>query len=152
MAIQISRSWGCVVVLVFLFGPAIAMSYILHSKSWLLVPVGIVVLALIIAAIPQKRKIITSTQLADKLERHLLGTERSWDWDDTSSGTFIVEDAKLDQLFRNLWKFDSLKLQEDKDELRAIIAALRRGETPNVRRATYPKPRDRAIIQLHLHD
>jgi hypothetical protein len=71
---------------------------------------------------------VTPQQFADELEEHLLGTERPWDWDDTTS--IAIADRRLEQLRQILPKFDSLATQADKDELSAIIAALRRGEFP----------------------
>lgn len=129
MAIHLSGSKGCAVVLLVLFAPAIAMAYVLHSRIWLVVLFGIIAIALFVAALPLKRK-VTPDQFADELEKHLLGTEGQWDWDDTTS--VAVADQRLEQLRRVLPKFDSLILQKDKDELNAIIAALRRGEVPEV--------------------
>ena len=130
VSIHLEGGKGCAVVLLFLFAPAIVSAFFLHSPIWLfVVPAGIVVLALIIAALPLNRK-VTPEQFADELEGHLLGTAGGWDWDDTTS--IAVADEQLEQLRRALPRFDSLKLQEDKDELKAIITALRRGEVPEV--------------------
>jgi hypothetical protein len=110
------------------------VAYLLNSRRWLLlVPLGIIALAVIVAALPLKRK-VTPEQFADELERHLLGTGGDWDWDDTTS--VVISDPRLEQLRRALPKFDSLKLEKDRDELKAIIAALRRGEVPEVNRST----------------
>ncbi len=125
MAIHLSGRSGCAVVLVVLFIPAILMAYFLHSAIWLIIiPVGIIILALFVAALPSKRK-VTPGQFADELERHLLGTEGNWDWDDTTS--VAIDDERLERIRWELPKFDSLAEEKDKDELRAIIATLRRG-------------------------
>jgi hypothetical protein len=125
---------GCVIGLLILFVQAIMVAYLLNSRRWLLlVPLGIIALAVIVAALPLKRK-VTPEQFADELERHLLGTGGDWDWDDTTS--VVISDPRLEQLRRALPKFDSLKLEKDRDELKAIIAALRRGEVPEVNRST----------------
>ncbi|MGA8011491.1 MAG: hypothetical protein WB949_03605, partial [Candidatus Acidiferrales bacterium] len=84
MHINLSKPSGWAVTLAVLFVPAIVTAYFLHSLRWLLiVPIGIVALALFIAALPIKQK-VTPEQFADALERHLLGTEGEWDWDDTT--------------------------------------------------------------------
>jgi hypothetical protein len=121
---------GCVTVLLVLFLPAALTAYVLHSVAWLVViPFAIVVLAFSIAALPSKRK-VTPEQFADELERHLLGTEGKWDWDDTTS--VAIADERLERIRCELSKFDSLTQEKDKDELKAMIAALRRGELPEV--------------------
>jgi hypothetical protein len=83
---------------------------------------------LVIAALPIKRN-ITPEQFADQLERHLLGTDGPWGWDDAISVT--LADERLETLRGQLVKFDRLTSKEQKEELREIVAALRRGEVPN---------------------
>jgi hypothetical protein len=130
MAFHLSGSSGCAVVLLVLLSPAILVAYFLQSAVWLIIiPVGIIVLALFVAALPIKRK-VTPEQFADELERHLLGTEGEWDWDDTTS--VALADERLERIRRELSQFDSLTHEKDKDELKAIIVALRRGELPEV--------------------
>jgi hypothetical protein len=90
--------------------------------------------------LPTKRK-VTPEQFAEELERHLLGTGGPWDWDDTTS--VAIADERLERIRWELTKFDSLAQEEDKDELKAIIAALRRGELPEVVPATHLTYRDR---------
>jgi len=52
-----------------------------------------------------------------------------WDWDDTTS--VAIADPRLEGLRPRLGpNLDSLAHESHKDELRAIIAALRRGEQP----------------------
>jgi AcrR family transcriptional regulator len=118
-----------VIVLLVLFLPAALTAYALHNLVWLaVVPFGIIVLALCIAALPIKRK-VTREQFADELERHLTGTEGPWDWDDTTS--VAIADPLIEEVRSRLGpNLDSLAHESDKDELRAIIAALRRGEQP----------------------
>jgi hypothetical protein len=73
MATRLSGRSGCAVVVLVLFVPAILTAYFLHSAIWLIViPVGIIILAMFAAAYPFKRK-VTPKQFADELERHLLG-------------------------------------------------------------------------------
>jgi hypothetical protein len=119
------------VILLVLFLPAALAAYVLHNLAWLVVvPFGIILLAFFIAALPIKRK-VTPEQFAEELERHLLGTEGPWDWDDTTS--VAIADPRLEELRSRLGRnLDSLSHENDKDELRAIIAALRRGELPKI--------------------
>jgi hypothetical protein len=114
------------IVLLVLFLPAALTAYLMHSLKWFVgVPFGIIVLMLFIAALPSKRH-VTAEQFADELERHLLGTEGAWDWDDTTS--VRIADPRLEALRLRLGEnLDSLSRDQDKDELRAIIADLRRG-------------------------
>ena len=121
-----------VIVLLVLFFPATLTAYFLHNPVWLVVvPFGIIVLCLLIAVMPSKRK-VTAQQFADELESHLLGTGGPWDWDDTTS--VAIADPRLEAVRMGLGSnLDSLSNEQDKDELRSIIAALRRGELPEVR-------------------
>jgi len=115
-----------VIVLLVLFLPATLTAYFLQNLVWLfVVPFGIIVLVLFIAALPIKRK-VTPDQFADELESHLLGTGGPWDWDDTTS--IRIADERLERIRWELPKFDSLAREEDKAELKAIIESLRRGE------------------------
>jgi hypothetical protein len=122
---------GWLIVFLVLVVPAALTARILHNLAWLVfVPVGIVILALFIAALPIKRK-VTPEQFADELESHLLGTGGPWDWDETTS--VAIADSRLEAVRSRLGpNLDSLSRDQDKDELRAIIAALRRGELPEV--------------------
>ncbi len=130
MHINLSKLSGWVITLAILFVPAIVTAYFLHSLKWpVIVPIGIVALALILAALPIKRK-VTPEQFADELERHLLGTEGEWDWDDTTS--IAIADKRLEGIRLEIGKFDLLAQERDKDELRALIAAFRRGELPEI--------------------
>ena len=68
---------------------------------------------------------------ADQLEQHLLGTGGAWHWDNVTS--VGIDDQRLDGLRVKLVKFDSLMLEERRTEFTEIIAALRRGEVPDVK-------------------
>lgn len=106
------------------------MGIVLHSWIWLiLIPVGIVIIALLVAAIPAKRK-VSPERFAEELEKHLLGTEGKYDWDATTSIT--IADERLERIRQRLSKFDSLSRTVHQDELKSIIAALRRGEFPEI--------------------
>jgi hypothetical protein len=126
MAIHLSGGSGCAGLLLVLYLPAILIAYFLKSAIWLgIIPVGIIALALIVAAFPSKGRRVTAAQFADELERHLLGTGGPFDWDDTTS--IRIADERLERIRWELQKFDSLAREEEKSELKAIIEALRRG-------------------------
>src|SRR5260370_38541898 len=113
MAIHFAGGSVCAVVLLVFFVPALLTAFVLQSSIWLIVlPLGIIVLALVVAALPIKRK-VPPEQFADELERHLLGTGGPWDWDDTTS--IAIADERLAQVHWSLRKFHSLATQTDKD-------------------------------------
>jgi hypothetical protein len=104
------------------------LDHFLHSEVWsFAAPPLLIILMLLVAALGPKRK-ITAEQLADRLENHLLGAEGPYDWDDTIS--VAVADKRLEILRQSLSDFDQLSTPEKREELRAIIKALRRGEIP----------------------
>jgi hypothetical protein len=141
MPIRLSFVRGWTILLLILFVPAGLAAYFLQSAMWLIwIPLGIIALAAFVAALPIKSK-ITPEQFADGLERHLLGTDGMSGWDDTTS--VAIADERLEQIRWGLSKFDSLKDEKDRDELKALIAALRRGEFPGVVPTTHLTYRDR---------
>lgn len=85
-------------------------------------------LMFLLAAFGGKRK-VTPQAWADDLEKHLLGTEGPFDWDDATSVT--LADERLENLrCRLVPDFDTLSTPEKREELRRIIDVLRRGEVP----------------------
>src|SRR5438067_1507136 len=83
MASHPQASWvrsALAVALLIVLG--IGTALLLHSAK-----LGVIVtaLGLLILGIATRRRKITPQHLADELERHLLGTEGPWDWDDTTS-------------------------------------------------------------------
>ena len=125
---RLSNGWGYVLFLAYLLVPGLVAAYFLHSYSWILIGPGfMVVLMLIIAALPIKRK-ITPQAWADDLEKHLLGTEGPYDWDDATS--VRLADERLENLRCRLSDFDTLATPEKREELRQIVEALRRGDIP----------------------
>src|SRR5258708_32810125 len=108
-----------VIVLLVLFLPATLTAYFLHNLAWLVVvPFGIIVLALFIAALPVKRK-VTPEQFADELESHLLGTGGPWGWDGTSS--IAIADPRLGAVRRRFGpNLDFLSHAQDREDIRSI--------------------------------
>jgi hypothetical protein len=129
MARRLSDRGGCLVLLAFLFVPGFLAAYFLHSRVWLVgTPAVLVILMLVVAALPIKRK-TTPQQWADELEKHLLGTDGAYGWDDATSVT--LADERLENLrSRLIPDFDLLNTPEKREELRQIIEALRRGQVP----------------------
>jgi len=76
-----------------------------------------------------KRK-VSPEEFAEELEKHLLGTEGKWDWDYITS--VALADERLERIRLGLSKFDLLSRTKNRDEFEAIIAALRRGEFPEI--------------------
>jgi hypothetical protein len=111
--------------------PGVIVAAHFHSLFWGIAwPVGLLAALIILGKITPGRT-VTPQQFADELERHLLGTEGGWDWDDVTSSR--IADPKLDRLRGRLQKFDTFALPEWENEFKEIIAALRRGEIPEVK-------------------
>ena len=142
MALQLSRRYGCAVLLLVLFVPTTLTAYLMDSAIWLIVvPLGIIALVMIVAvlaallvALLDIKPKLTPQQFADKLERHLLSWTEGKEDDDTLP--FAIADERLEKLAWEIQAFD-LREERDKDKLRAIIAALRRGEVPEAVPSTY---------------
>jgi hypothetical protein len=120
--------------------PAALTAYVLHNPAWLVgVPIGVLVLILGVAFVFGSlerlfgvgRRKGTPEEFANALEKHLLGEKPDPDWDEPMD--VVLADPRLEQIRRRLGpNLDSLAREKDKDELRAIIAALRRGDLPDV--------------------
>jgi hypothetical protein len=151
VAIHLHGGSGCAVLLIALIAPGVLLAALLHSAVWVFaVPASLIVAMLIVAVLPIPRK-VTPHKFADELERHLLGTEGPWDWDDTIS--VRIADKRLEILRLSFGgRFDTLARQEDRDELGVIIAALRRGEIPDVTAGPGTRRDKSGLIRLHLFD
>jgi len=121
---------GCIILAVVLIGPGVMTAYAFHSWVWLIaVPFAIILIMCLMAAFGGKRK-IAPQQWADELEKHLLGEEGPFDWDNTTSVT--MADDRLDRLRPTLIpEYDLLDTPEKRDRFRRIIETLRRGEIPD---------------------
>lgn len=130
MALHLSNGSGCVLLLAVLIVPAAVTSYVTSDPKWLLIiPVAIVMAGLTVAALPIKKK-VTPEQWALQLEPHLLGTDRAFDWDDATS--VRLADPRLEALRLKMSKFDLLPTDERRNEFASVIAALKRGEIPEI--------------------
>jgi hypothetical protein len=130
MAFHIQGGPACLAVILVTVVPGVVAALLFHS-AWGLIGAPICILA-IWAALGKwgRKRNVTPEKFADELESHLLGTG-AWGWDDTTSLT--IADERLDRLRRKLEKFDSLGLEERRNEFINIIAALRRGDVPEVK-------------------
>jgi hypothetical protein len=122
---------GWIALAIFFFLPGLLISSALHSWTWLFaVRAALVVLGIIIGAFGRgEKRSITPHELADELERHLVGSEGQYDWDHTTS--VEVTNEKLNRLVSRLPEYDRLDTPEKRDQFRALIEALRRGEIPD---------------------
>jgi hypothetical protein len=130
---NLSNRLGCAFILLATFAPAIVTSYLWQSAAGLhafLLGVILVLLVSAIFGVFRRKRTVTPEQFADELERHLLGTEGKWDWDDTT--TIAIADQRLERIRRDLSKFDSLSDDKDKEELKALIAVIRSGNFPEI--------------------
>ena len=76
-----------------------------------------------------EKRYVTPQELADELERHLVGNEGQYAWDDTTS--YELTDERLNRLVSRLPEYGRLDTPEKRDPFRAIIETLRRGEIPD---------------------
>lgn len=125
MGIQLDYGMGFVALL----GVAIGPVRVLHFgvwEFWSLVAVVAVLFGM--AALPIKRK-VSPRDYADELEHHLLGTDKCYDWDRTTS--VKIQNPLLEDVRRSLGdRFDTLSNPDSRAELRQIIDALRHSESP----------------------
>ena len=122
--------FGCIAPVGFAIGAVFL--FISSSLRWLiLIPLFLLLFMLVAPLVPSLRRNVKPQEFADELEGHLRGTEGGHDWDSVTSGA--LRDKRLDALRSKLWKFDSLTLEEHRKEFEEIIAALRRGEIPEVK-------------------
>jgi len=130
MSLRLNNGVGFVVFLGVLVGPGLFAARVIHSPIWAFFgPVVVVAVMLGIAGLPVRRK-VTPQEFADELERHLNAAGNDDDWDRTSS--VRISNPLLENVRQRLSdRFDSLSNPEDREELRHIIEALRRGEFPS---------------------
>ena len=128
------------IFLLVLLVPAALIAYVLRNPAWLVAfPIGIFCLMLALAFVFGTlerlfgigRRKGTPEEFANALEKYLLAEQPDPGWDDPMD--VVLADPRLEQVRRHLGdNLTSLAREEDKDELRAIIAALRRGDLPDV--------------------
>lgn len=65
----------------------------------------------------------TAADIADKIDRHLQGSERLWDWEDFT--TIPLRDERLEAIRRRCNDLDSVPPEERVRELNRIVEQLR---------------------------
>ena len=100
---KLSGCLGCTVLLLIFFAPGIVVAYISQSSIWVIAgPVAIIVGLIVTTKVAKLfnpnygKRNVTPEQFASQLERHLLGTEGKWDWDDVTSHTIADERLERD--------------------------------------------------------
>lgn len=130
MANRFTNRYGRTVLLFLFFGPAILVSYLSRSLIWLiLMPFATILVAFLVAAFKPKRK-LTPDQFADELEKYLLRPKNEMYWDDVMC--ISVADERLERVLWQLWKLEFEPREKQNEELKAVIAAIRRGELPEL--------------------
>src|SRR5882762_10203024 len=114
MAFHIQGGPACFAVILVMIVPGVIAAMLLHSAWWLLGwPLCTLAILAALGRWGPKRR-ITPEKFADDLESHLIGTGSAGDWYRTTSVT--IADERLDRLRRKLQKFDSLALEERRNE------------------------------------
>ena len=122
---------GRIALASFLAVPALLLANAFHSWTWFFAAlIAEVVLLFLVSAFGRtNRREVTPQELADELERHLVGNEGRYDWDATTSVAFT--DERLNRLLPRLIEYDRLDTVEKREQFREIIETLRRGEIPD---------------------
>ena len=130
MSIRFSNLYGCTVLLFLLFGPGMLAFYFSRSLVWLFAtPFATIILILVLATFRPKRN-LTPGQFADELERRLHKLEGAMNLDDVLC--ISVADDRLERILWQLRELDSAPKEKQNEELKSAIAAIRRGELPEV--------------------
>lgn len=104
----------------------------MHSWTWFFAAlIAEVVLLYLMATFGRiEPKDLTPQELAEELERHLVGkNEGPYDWGATTSEP--LADERLNRLIPRLIEYDRLDTEEKREQFREIIETLRRGEIPD---------------------
>jgi hypothetical protein len=72
----------------------------------------------LLTVISKRRNRLTAAEVADRIERHIQGTEGPWDWDRFTS--VPISDDRLDAI-----RLQCVELQERTEELKMIVERLR---------------------------
>lgn len=125
-------------VLLFIFVPSLLTGYFFGALILLfVVPVGVIVAFLtagMVADLIWPPKKVSSEEFADALEKHLRG-EGGYEYID-SLARMVPVDQRLKPIQWDLYRFDPIQSENDREELRRIIEAIRRGTLPEFVPAT----------------
>jgi hypothetical protein len=133
MSTRFSNLYGCTVLLFLLFGPGVLVFYFSRSLIWLFaMPFATMLLVFVLAILAtfRPKRNLTPEQFADELERRLHKLEGAMNSDDVLS--ISVADERLEQILWRLRELDFAPKEKQKEELKSAIAAIRRGELPEV--------------------
>ena len=111
--------------------PGLLLGSALHSWKWFFAALvaEVALLCLFAASGRNKKRDVTPQELAEELERHLVGNEGPYDWGATTSEE--LTDERLNRLIPRLIEYDRLDTAEKREQFRKIIETLRRGEIPD---------------------
>ena len=85
---------------------------------------GILLLFCVLSSYSKRRNRFTAAQVADAIEKHLMGKEGQWDWDTFTS--LPINNDRLDAIRKQCIKLDDEAPEIRMRELRKIIDDLRR--------------------------
>jgi hypothetical protein len=122
---------GRIALTIVLVVPGLLLASALHSWTWFFVALiaEVVLLCLVAAFGRSDKRDLTPQELAEELERHLVGNEGPYDWDATTS--VEITDQRLNRLIPRLIEYDRLDTAEKRKQFREMIETLRRGEIPD---------------------
>jgi hypothetical protein len=119
---------GCI-GLIALILPGVIAGLVLRSWAWGIgIPAVLIAIVGVIIAMRRKRR-DTPQEWAVPLEKHLLGTESPYEWEEATSKPFA--DKKLENLrTRIAQEYKALDTSGKKEAFRRIVETLKRGEIP----------------------
>ena len=122
---------GRIALAIVLVVPGLLLANALHSWTWFFAALiaEVVLLCLVAASGRSNKRDVTPQELAEELERHLVGNEGPYDWGATTS--VKLTDERLNRLIPRLIEYDRLDTAEKREQFREIIETLRRGEIPD---------------------
>jgi hypothetical protein len=122
---------GRIALAIVLLVPGLLLASALHSWTWFFVALitEVILLCLVAAFGRSDKRDVTPQELAQELERHLIGNEGPYDWGATTS--VEITDQRLNRLIPRLIEYDRLDTAEKRQQFREMIEILRRGEIPD---------------------
>jgi len=111
--------------------PALLLASAVRSWMWFFgaLIAEVILLCLFAAFGRSDKRDVTPQELAEELERHLVGNEGPYDWGATTS--VELTDERLNRLIPRLIEYDRLDTAKKREQFREIIETLRRGKVPD---------------------
>lgn len=141
MDFRVSKPLGCVLLVGLLFGPGIFATYFSGSLIWLFAMPLATIVGLFVLANSLPKRNLTPDQFADELERRLSKLGDTMNLDDVLS--ISVADERLGRVLTQLRELEYAPMEKQTEELKSAIAAIRRGDLPEVVTPTILTYRDR---------